>query len=133
MNKLDTDDLCYVSNITTAAAIKGEPFNITNCEWYATCSSETKFIDPLSGAILDLKYCKTNPIYMGLFALALFILLLTTIILYFKYRGSFASILKRAEKPSEDNDDDEDESEDDDDDDDESDYEEAAHYSRYKR
>lgn len=87
MTKLDVDNLCGVSNIAIAATVSGEPFEIVSCAFYEQCNGHSKYIDPITGSILDVTYCRLNPIFIGVFAgFLIFILLLLTIV-YLKYKG----------------------------------------------
>ena len=87
MPKLEVDNLCGVSNIATAAAISGEPFEIVSCAFYEKCNGHSKYVDPVTGSILDVTYCRLNPIFVGIFAgFLVFILILLTVV-YLKYKG----------------------------------------------
>ncbi len=99
MTKLITEDLCYVSDIETAAAISGDSFAIVSCEWYASCAGKTQFVDPASGAILDVRYCKTNPIYLGVLLALVLVGIIVAVVFYFKNRGTFDNFMKKAQKP----------------------------------
>ena len=98
MAKLNTEDLCYVSNVNAAANITGEPFAVVTCDWYTTCTGLTQYIDPATNTMLELKYCKLNPVVLGVTLGILALVLLIMGIMYVRNRGGVKSFMQNFTK-----------------------------------